>query len=120
MERSGSPIDKGGNLARRERGLAIYQNHVAADAERGSGTGNGDGLVCGSCVRHERCAGQNAAGMQLGNGSVDSRCQAKIVGVYNETAHGLSLSIEGVGLPQIEGTGIMTTGRDPSAAPVGG
>jgi len=95
MQRAGSRIDKRGNLALWEHGRAIDQDHMAADAECWTGAGDFNGFGgCGG-TRHKRRARENAGGVQLGNGAVDSCCQAKIVGVDNKTAHDLSLSTDG-------------------------
>ncbi len=51
-----------------------------------------NGLVCRAGARHQGGAGDQARGMQLGDGPVHARGQSKIVGVDDEAAHSVSLS----------------------------
>lgn len=59
-EAAGSRFDEGGNLVWRERRIAIDQDDVASNAERGSGTGDLDGFIYGGSSRHERGAGEDS------------------------------------------------------------
>ena len=91
-ERAGASADEGGDFGGRQGRLAVDQNQMAADAERGNCAGQVDGLVGGAGRGHQRSAGEDSGAMQLDDGAVDSRRQSKIVRVDNETAHRLSLS----------------------------
>ena len=78
---------------------AIHQHHVAADAKGGCGEGNLDCIARGRGPRHQRGAGQHSGLIQFNDGPVDPGGQSKVVGIENEAAHRLSVSIRAVPLP---------------------
>ena len=68
---------------------------MAADAERGHGQRDFDGVGgCGSAC-HEGGAREHACLMQLRDGAVYATGQAEVVRVDDEAAHRVSLSILG-------------------------
>jgi hypothetical protein len=60
---------------------------MAAHAERWSRQRKVYGRVAGCSMRHQGCAGESAPLVQIENGLVHARGQAKIVGVYNQSLH---------------------------------
>ena len=72
--------------------LAINQNQMAADAERGHGERYFDCIAGARSVGHERGAGQDAGLVQLRHRAVDSARQAEVVRVDDEAPHRVSLS----------------------------
>jgi hypothetical protein len=92
-EASADRVGQAGNLAEgRERGLAVDQDHVAADAERGRSEGDVDGLFGSCALGHERGAGERAHCMQLAHGAVHAPRKSEIICVDNQPAHGPSVS----------------------------
>ena len=63
---------------------AIGKDDVATDTERGVGEGDGDRVVEGGAVRHERGGGDGAGLMQFEDGAVDAAGQAEVVCVDDE------------------------------------
>jgi len=68
---------------------------VAADAERGCREGELDGFFGGWGMGHERSAGESSGVVQLEDGAIDTGGQTEVVGVEDETAHGVSVSTRG-------------------------
>ena len=75
-----------------EHWLPIYQHHMATHAQRWHGSCHLDRFFCCSAARHQRRARQHPRLMQLGNGAIHPRGEAKVVGVHDQTNHGLSVS----------------------------
>jgi len=92
-EAPGDWIGKIRNLRSRGKDRhSIHKDHVAADAEGGSGEGDLDCFGSGRGAGHERGAGKQAGLVQLGYGAVYSAGQAEVVRVDDESAHRVSLS----------------------------
>jgi len=94
VEVSAAGVDKRCNAVGRQDRSAVYQHNVAADTESGRGTCDFDGFAGGGGAGHERGAGDCAGRVQLGYGAIDARSQAKVVGIYYQAAHRLSVSSE--------------------------
>jgi len=75
---------------------------MAAHAQRRRTAGQLDGLIGSRGPGHQRGAGQHSSPVQLKDGAIDPGGQPKIVGIEDETAHGVSVS-----------TGSATTEPDP-------
>lgn len=78
----------------RQHRYSIHQNHMTAHSHRRCSQSNLDCLFGGLFACHQCGAGQQARLMQLGNGPVDAICQTEVVGVDNETSHGVGASIK--------------------------
>lgn len=63
---------------------AVGEDDVAADAERGSGAGDGDGVVEGRAGGHESGGGEDTGGVELGDGAVDALSEAEVICVDDE------------------------------------
>jgi hypothetical protein len=66
---------------------------MAAHAEGWRLEGKFDGFLGSAGAGHERSAGDEAGGVEFDDAAIDAGGQAEIVGVDDETAHGVSLSI---------------------------
>ena len=75
------------NILRGQNRLSVDQNHVAADLQSWIGEGQFDGFVCGRGLCHEGRAGEQAVAMELDDSAVDTRGQAEVVGVHDESLH---------------------------------
>ena len=60
---------------------------MAADAEGGPGEGERDGVREGRTRGHEGGGGEGAGVVELGDGAVDARGEAEVVGVDDEAGH---------------------------------
>ena len=60
---------------------------MTADRKPRQGAGKGNGFVQLSAPGHHASGGDNAALMRLGDGAVDARGKAEIVGVDDEALH---------------------------------
>ena len=65
---------------------------MAAHAKRGCSASKLDGFFGRAGARHQCGAGQQACGVQFQYGAIDAGGEAEVVGVHNETGHGLSLA----------------------------
>ena len=92
LKAAGARIYERGKLPRGELRLAIHQNHVTAHAQRRRGASQLDGFSSGRGARHQRGAGEQPGPVHLDDGAIDPGGQSKVIGIEDETAHGVSLS----------------------------
>jgi hypothetical protein len=92
-EAAGLFLDKGRNVLGREDGPAVDEHNMAADAQCWRGVRQANRLVSRAGTRHQRGAGEYAGVVQFDDGPVHPGGQPEVVGINNEAAHRVSLSI---------------------------
>ena len=75
------------NLSWRGHGYKLDQINMTADRKLRQGAGKGNGFVQLSAHGHHAGGGDNAALVRLGDGAVDARGKAEVVGVDDEPLH---------------------------------
>ena len=70
-----------------ERGCAVAESEVKADAEARMFVSERNGFFSGCAVNHETGSGEDTALVRLDNRSVDGMRASKIVSVYDEAAN---------------------------------
>lgn len=78
---------EGGDLGRREGWRSVDKKDMAADFEGGMGAGGLDGVVEERAGGHESGRGERAGLVELGDGAVDARGEAEVVGVDDKLGH---------------------------------
>ena len=72
--------------------LAIDKYQMAADVEPWIFFSQPDGIVKGGATGHQRSRSYDSSSVSFDNGAIDSRSEAKIIGVNNQTTHRVSLA----------------------------
>jgi hypothetical protein len=83
-ERFAVGADEGGDLLGRGGRSAICEDDVAADAERGVGASDGDGVLECGAGGHEGGGGERSGLVELKDGEIDARGEAEVVCVDDE------------------------------------
>src|SRR5260370_41921738 len=65
---------------------------MAAHAEARNSLCQTHRVVEGAPIGHERTGSHDSASMSFGNGTIDARREAKVIGIDDQTAHRVSLA----------------------------